>query len=66
LDGKSIIEYETELSNYNRKTLKIEEFKQYLQAKNKLNHLLFEFYRKEIFRKLKMSAVTKTLLNINK
>ena len=56
LEGKTIIEYETELSNYNRKTLQIDKFKEYLQAKNKLNHLLFGFYRKEIFRKLKMSA----------
>ena len=60
LEGKTIIEYETELSNYNRKTLHIDKFKEYLQAKNKLNHLLFGFYRKEIFRKLKMSAYINT------
>ena len=60
LDGKTIIEYETELSIYNRKTLHIDKFKEYLQAKNKLNHLLFGFYRKEIFRKLKMSAYINT------
>ena len=60
LEGKTIIEYETELSNYNRKTLQIDNFKEYLQAKNKLNHLLFGFYRKEIFRKLKMSAYINT------
>jgi transposase len=60
LEGKNIIEYETELSNYNRKTLQIDKFKEYLQAKNKLNHVLFDFYRKNIFRKLKMNAYINT------
>jgi hypothetical protein len=53
INGKTIIEYETELSNYNKKTLDITKFKEYLQIKNHINHLLFGFYRKELFRKLK-------------
>ena len=53
INGKTIIEYETELSNYNKKTLDITKFKEYLQNKNRINHLLFGFYRKELFRKLK-------------
>jgi hypothetical protein len=53
INGKTIIEYETELSNYNKKTLDIIKFKEYLQIKNRINHLLFRFYRKELFRKLK-------------
>ena len=53
INGKTIIEYETELSNYNKKTLDITKFKEYLQIKNRINHLLFGFYRKELFRKLK-------------
>ena len=53
IQGKTIIEYETDLSHYNRKTLDIERFKEYLCEKNRINHILFGFYRKELFRKLK-------------
>ena len=53
IQGKSIIEYETELSKQNRKTLDSTKFKQYINEKNRINHLLFGFYRKELFRKLK-------------
>ena len=49
--GKTIIDYETELSHYNRKSLQITKYKEYLQEKNKINHILFSFYRKELFRK---------------
>ena len=53
VDGKTIIEYETELSLYNRKTLQIDKFKTYINEKNKINNLLFSFYTKQLFRKLK-------------
>jgi len=53
IEGKTIIEYETELSHFNRKSLQITKFKEYLQEKNRINHILFKFYRKELFRKLK-------------
>lgn len=53
IEGKTIIEYETELSHYNRKSLQITKYKEYLQEKNRINHILFQFYRKELFRKLK-------------
>jgi hypothetical protein len=53
IDGKTIIEYETELSHFNRKSLHITKYKEYLQEKNRINHILFRFYRKELFRKLK-------------
>ena len=33
INGKTIIEHETELSNYNRKSLNIDEFKAYIQKK---------------------------------
>ena len=36
IDGKTIIELETETSFYNRKTLNIEEFKKYLKKKKTL------------------------------
>jgi len=53
IEGKTIIEYETELSHYNRKSLQITKYKEYLREKNRINHILFQFYRKELFRKLK-------------
>jgi hypothetical protein len=53
IEGKTIIEYETELSHYNRKSLNITKYKEYLHEKNRINNLLFQFYRKELFRKLK-------------
>ena len=53
IQGKTIIEYETDLSHFNRKSLQITKYKEYLQEKNRINHILFRFYRKELFRKLK-------------
>jgi transposase len=53
IQGKSVIEYETELSVYNRKTLQIDKFKEYIGAKNRINKILFGFYEKHLFRKLK-------------
>lgn len=60
IHDKSIIQHETELSNYNRKSLRINEFKVYIQKKNELNHLLFNFYEKYIFRKLKLNGYLNT------
>jgi hypothetical protein len=60
INGKTIIEYETELSHYNRKTLQIDKFKEYLTKKNEINHILFGFYRKELFRKLKFHSYINT------
>lgn len=53
---KTIIEWETELSKYNRKTLKIEDFKQYCKKKNEMNYHLCKFYQKELYRKLKLNG----------
>jgi len=53
IQGKSVIDYETELSLYNRKTLCIDKFKTYIAEKNRINHTLFDFYAKHLFRKLK-------------
>jgi hypothetical protein len=53
INGKSVIEYETELSKHNRKTLGIEKFKEYVGEKNRVNNILFGFYAKQLFRKLK-------------
>lgn len=53
---KTIIEWETELSKYNRKTLKNEDFKQYCKKKNEMNYHLCKFYQKELYRKLKLNG----------
>jgi hypothetical protein len=66
INNKNIIEYETELSQYNRKTLDIEKFKIYIKEKNRINHILFGFYRKELFRKLKLGRYINTKKNEQK
>jgi hypothetical protein len=53
---KTIIEWETELSKYNRKTLKMEDFKKYCKKKNEMNYHLCKFYQKELYRKLKLNG----------
>jgi hypothetical protein len=53
IQGKSVIDYETELSTYNHKTLQIDKFKTYINEKNRINNMLFGFYAKHLFRKLK-------------
>ena len=54
--GKTIIEWETELSQFNRKTLDVAKFKEYIQKKSEINGLLFTFYEKYIFRKLRLQG----------
>ena len=56
VDGKTIIQHETELSKLNRKTLNINAFKEYISAKSLLNHKVYPFYQRFIFRKLKLNA----------
>jgi transposase len=56
IDNKTIIEYETELSTLNRKTLIIKDFKEYIKKKSEINNKLYKFYEKYIFRKLKLNA----------
>ena len=56
VDSKTIIEYETELSKLNRKTLTIKDFKEYIKKKSEINNKLYKFYEKYIFRKLKLNG----------
>jgi len=56
IDGKSIIDYETELSQYNKKSLDINKYKDYIKKKNEINYKLFQFYERYIFRKLKLNG----------
>ena len=56
IHGKTIIQWETELSQFNRKTLNVAKFKEYIQKKSEINGLLFTFYEKYIFRKLRLQG----------
>ena len=58
--SKTIIEWETELSKLNKKTLNITKFKEYIQKKSEINGLLFPFYEKYIFRKLRLQSYRNT------
>jgi hypothetical protein len=60
INGKTIIEWETEISKCNRKTLNITKFKEYIQKKSEINSILFTFYEKYIFRKLRLQSYRNT------
>ena len=60
IQGKTIIEWETELSKLNRKSLNITKFKEYIQKKSEINGLLFGFYETCIFRKLRLQSYRNT------
>jgi len=52
----NIIEKETILSNKNSKSVDYSKFKEYLIEKDKLNKEVFEFYQKEVWRKMKFRS----------
>ena len=56
INDKNIVEWETELSHYNKKTLDFDKFKDYIKQKNIMNIALQAFYEKNIYRKLKLSS----------
>ena len=56
VDGKRVVEWEAELSAFNRKTTDFTKFKAYIQKKNELNARLAPFYNAYIFRKLKLGG----------
>jgi hypothetical protein len=60
INGKTIIEWETELSKLNKKSLNISKFKEYIKKKSEINGMLFSFYEKYIFRKLKLQSYRNT------
>ena len=60
INGKTIIECETELSKLNRKSLNITKFKEYIKKKSEINSMLFNFYEKYIFRKLRLQSYRNT------
>ena len=60
INGKTIIEWETEISKFNRKSLNIPKFKEYIKKKSEINGMLFTFYEKHIFRKLRLQSYRNT------
>ena len=56
IKGKTIIEWETEISKFNRKTLDVKEFKKYIKKKNEVNTIIFKFYENKLYRKLKLNG----------
>eukprot|EP00963_Diacronema_lutheri_P013002 scaffold2167_cov363-Pavlova_lutheri.AAC.22 len=56
VDGKRVVEWEADLSAYNRKTIDFERFKAYIQKKNEINARLAPFYTGYIFWKLRLGS----------
>lgn len=61
IDGKTISELESELSKYDRTTLNMSEYIEYLREKNKINKKVWKYYNKEILRKLNLNVYLNTL-----
>ena len=60
IDGKSIKELETTLSNFNSKSCNFEKFNLYCIEKNKVNNQLYNHYEQLFFRKFKLNTFTNT------
>jgi len=56
----NIIDKETKLSLHNSKTLKLDEYKQFVENKNKLNTEVNSFYNRMLFRKLRFRRYIRT------
>jgi hypothetical protein len=59
IDGRRVVEWEADMSAYNKKTLNFKAFKVYLKHKNALNIRLAPFYNKYLFRKLKLGSYSR-------
>lgn len=58
-DDKNVTVLETELSNYNKKTLKIDDFKEYIKNKCEFYNTATDFYEKKLFRKMRLNGYIK-------
>ena len=56
IEDKRVVDWESGMSAYNKKTLKFEDFKKHIKEKNALNLKLAPFYNEKIFRKLKLGS----------
>ena len=60
IKGKTIIQWENEISKFNRKSLTIPKFKECIKKKSEINGMLFTFYEKNVFRKLRLQSYRNT------
>lgn len=60
INKKSVKELESELSEYNSKSVNYNDFMKYCIKKNEINRKLFEYYSQNIFRKLKFNIYINT------
>ena len=60
VEGRSITQWETELSRHSHKTVLFEGFKAYVQAKLLVNSKIETFYKARIYRKLKLNRFWNT------
>jgi transposase len=56
VDGKSVEEWQTTLSVFNKKTLNFDAFSDYVRANNEVSQKVSNFYQQKIFRKLKWNG----------
>jgi hypothetical protein len=56
VNGKTVSQWEAELSSFNKKTLDFDRFKAYIFKKNEINSHLSTFYNQYLFRKLKLGS----------
>jgi hypothetical protein len=56
IDGKTVVEWETELSFHNSRTLNFKLFQEYIKKKNEVNNKIIPFYEDRIFRKLRLGS----------
>ena len=54
VEGKRVIDWDADLSSYNKRTLDLAAFGTYVQMKNEMKERLALFYEEHIFRRMKM------------
>jgi hypothetical protein len=56
IEGQTVTQWETQLSQYNHKTLDFDKFQQYVKQKNLIISKLLQFYSAFIYRKLRFNG----------
>ena len=60
VEGRTITQWETDLTVHNHKTVSFERFKAYVKAKLLVNSKIEDFYKARIYRKLKLNRLWNT------
>lgn len=53
IEGKTIKEYEAELSKFNKKSVNFDSFKKYVEARNEIYKTIHSFYEQKVFTRLR-------------